>query len=79
MRPWELGGASRLMVGAIAPLLWAGVAIAQPAPSSSELRLVYPPEGHQTSSDRIFFLGTAPPSGSVTINGQGVNRSAFGH
>lgn len=79
MRPWELGGASRLMVGAIAPLLWAGVAIAQPAPSSSELRLVYPPEGHQTASDRIFFLGTAPPTGEVTINGQGVNRSAFGH
>ncbi|XGV86847.1 MAG: N-acetylmuramoyl-L-alanine amidase [Limnothrix sp. BL-A-16] len=79
MRPWELGGASRLMVGAIAPLLWAGVAIAQPAPSSPELRLVYPPDGHQTTSDRIFFLGTAPPTGSVTINGQGVNRSAFGH
>jgi N-acetylmuramoyl-L-alanine amidase len=81
MHPWELGGAwsPRLITGAIASLLWTGAAIAQPAPSSQELRLVYPPNGHQTNSDRIFFLGTAPPTGEVTINGQAVKRSAFGH
>ncbi len=42
-------------------------------------KLVYPPTNHQTNTDRIFLLGTAPPSGQVLINGQLINRSKSGH
>ncbi|PLZ33298.1 hypothetical protein CBP27_17260, partial [Fischerella thermalis WC542] len=43
------------------------------------LRVVYPPPNHQTSADRIFFLGTAPASGQVLINGKAIRRSQSGH
>ncbi|TFI56184.1 N-acetylmuramoyl-L-alanine amidase [Mastigocladus laminosus UU774] len=43
------------------------------------LRVVYPPPKHQTSADRIFFLGTAPTSGQVLINGKTIRRSQSGH
>lgn len=43
------------------------------------LRVVYPPLNHQTSADRIFFLGTAPASGQVLINGKAIRRSQSGH
>ncbi|MDM9380824.1 N-acetylmuramoyl-L-alanine amidase [Chlorogloeopsis sp. ULAP01] len=43
------------------------------------LQVVYPPANYQTSSDKIFFIGTAPPTGQVLINGKPVNRSQSGH
>jgi len=43
------------------------------------LRVVYPPPNHQTSANRIFFLGTAPASGQVLINGKAIRRSQSGH
>lgn len=43
------------------------------------LRVVYPPPNHETSADRIFFLGTAPASGQVLINGKAIRRSQSGH
>ncbi|MEA5595377.1 N-acetylmuramoyl-L-alanine amidase [Rivularia sp. UHCC 0363] len=43
------------------------------------LRVVYPPTNHKTTSDRIFFIGTAPPTGQVLINGKPINRSQSGH
>ncbi|MFQ4141149.1 N-acetylmuramoyl-L-alanine amidase [Chlorogloeopsis sp. ULAP02] len=43
------------------------------------LQVVYPPANYQTSSDKIFFIGTAPPTGQVLINGKQVNRSKSGH
>ncbi|MBW4430763.1 MAG: N-acetylmuramoyl-L-alanine amidase [Pelatocladus maniniholoensis HA4357-MV3] len=42
-------------------------------------QVVYPPPKHQTSADRIFFLGTAPTSGQVFINGKAIKRSQSGH
>lgn len=47
--------------------------------STQSLQVVYPRTNHQTSSDRIFFIGTAPPSGQVLINGQLITRSKAGH
>ncbi|MBD2165017.1 N-acetylmuramoyl-L-alanine amidase [Calothrix membranacea FACHB-236] len=44
-----------------------------------KLKLVYPPINHQTKTDRIFFLGTAPATGEVLINGLPINRSKSGH
>ncbi|MEA5536532.1 N-acetylmuramoyl-L-alanine amidase [Crocosphaera sp. XPORK-15E] len=41
--------------------------------------LVYPPNNHQTTSDKIFLIGTASPAGDVTINGQRIQQSTQGH
>jgi N-acetylmuramoyl-L-alanine amidase len=46
----------------------------------SSLKVVYPPPNHETVSDRIFFIGTAPKAGQVTINGKPIgDRSPAGH
>ncbi|QOV22966.1 N-acetylmuramoyl-L-alanine amidase [Anabaenopsis elenkinii] len=50
------------------------VALARPS-----VLVVYPPNNHQTKSDKIFFIGTAPPDGKVLINGKAINRSQAGH
>lgn len=52
------------------------VALAQPNPA---LKVVYPPTNHQTSAEKIFFIGTAPPNGQVLINGTPITRSRSGH
>jgi len=43
------------------------------------LHLSYPPENHQTTAEKIFFIGTAPPEGEVLINGEPIKRSNAGH
>ena len=53
-------------------------------PSSSaaqeqSLKVVYPRTNHKTSSDKIFFIGTAPSTGQVFINGRSITRSKAGH
>ncbi|AFZ02576.1 N-acetylmuramoyl-L-alanine amidase [Calothrix sp. PCC 6303] len=45
----------------------------------TSLKVVYPPQNHQTSADRIFFIGTAPSTGQVLINGKLITRSKNGH
>ncbi|HYW17862.1 MAG TPA: N-acetylmuramoyl-L-alanine amidase [Nodularia sp. (in: cyanobacteria)] len=45
----------------------------------SSLLVVYPPNNHQTSAEKIFLIGTAPPDGQVLINGKPINRSQAGH
>jgi N-acetylmuramoyl-L-alanine amidase len=55
-------------------LLTSSVALAQPS-----LVVVFPPTNHQTSTEKIFFIGTAPPAGQVLINGKPVKRSQAGH
>jgi N-acetylmuramoyl-L-alanine amidase len=52
------------------------LALAQPQPS---LLVVYPPANHKTSTEKIFFIGTAPADGQVLINGRQINRSQSGH
>ena len=47
---------------------------------ASSLFLAYPPREHQTTSDRIFLIGTADPDNPVLMNGNPiVNRSESGH
>ena len=48
---------------------------AQPKP----LFLAYPPNKHQTTADSIFFIGSAPPTGKVLINGKPIQRSRAGY
>lgn len=43
------------------------------------LLVVYPPSNYQTTAEKIFFVGTAPSSGNVFINGQVIIRSQSGH
>jgi len=55
-------------------LLTSSVTVAQ-----NSLLVVFPPKNHQTSTEKIFFIGTAPPQGEVVINGRKVKRSQSGH
>jgi N-acetylmuramoyl-L-alanine amidase len=51
-----------------------------PAMAQSALKVVYPPPTHETTSDRIFLIGTAPADTEVTVNGQVIReRSPAGH
>ncbi len=45
----------------------------------TQLHLTYPPLQHTTTSDRLFFIGTAPKDGQVSINGKVISRSTAGH
>ncbi|MGL5794569.1 MAG: N-acetylmuramoyl-L-alanine amidase, partial [Waterburya sp.] len=48
--------------------------------AESSLSVVYPPKKHQTTAEKIFFIGTASPQDPVLINGKPIkNRSSSGH
>jgi N-acetylmuramoyl-L-alanine amidase len=49
------------------------------AQTKSSLYIAYPPPEHQTTAEKIFFIGTASPNGEVTINGESVELSRAGH
>lgn len=52
------------------------IAIAKKPPS---LLIVYPPNNHQTTSDKIFLIGSAAPDGEVLVNGRAIERSRAGY
>ncbi|WP_088242603.1 N-acetylmuramoyl-L-alanine amidase [Calothrix rhizosoleniae] len=47
--------------------------------NEKSLVVVYPRNNHKTTAEKIFFLGTAPPQGKVSINGKVIVRSQSGH
>ncbi len=47
--------------------------------AESSLIVVFPQTNHQTTAEKIFFLGTAPPDGQVLINDKPIARSNAGH
>ncbi|MEA5577254.1 N-acetylmuramoyl-L-alanine amidase [Anabaena sp. UHCC 0451] len=55
-------------------LFTSSVALAQ-----TSLLVVFPPTNYQTSTEKIFFIGTASPDGQVLINGRPITRSQAGH
>ncbi|MBN3869827.1 N-acetylmuramoyl-L-alanine amidase [Nostoc sp. JL33] len=55
-------------------ILTSSVTLAEPS-----LIVVFPKTNYQTSAQKIFFLGTAPPDGQVLINSKPINRSKAGH
>ena len=55
------------------------VAIASVAVAVQPLFVAYPPANHTTTADRIFLIGTAPPPGQVSVNGNQISRTAAGH
>lgn len=50
-----------------------------PASAERSLSVVYPPANYQTTSNRIFLIGTASPTGEVLVNGKLIKRSPAGH
>jgi N-acetylmuramoyl-L-alanine amidase len=56
-----------------------GCLIAAPSIAAEALYVSYPPVNHQTGSDRIFLIGSAPSDGQVSINKNPVARSPKGH
>ncbi|MEM6839775.1 MAG: N-acetylmuramoyl-L-alanine amidase [Cyanobacteria bacterium P01_C01_bin.120] len=66
---WSIG------LGAVGSMAMMSSAIAD-----SELFLAYPPAAHQTTSDRIFLIGTGDPNEPVLVNGSPIaDRSESGH
>ncbi len=53
--------------------------MASTARAEQPLSVVYPPPDHKTTAERVFFIGTAPASGEVLVNGQAIARSPAGH
>lgn len=43
------------------------------------LHLTYPPTQHQTTSSKIFLIGSAPTDGEVLVNDRPIKRSIYGH
>lgn len=75
MTPFSLSSPSSLLtLGAVCMTL-----VAHPALAEQPLFLAYPPANHETTSDRIFLIGTAPLQGDVLVNGRAIARSAAGH
>ena len=64
----------------MADILLVGGMMATPfAAQANSLFIAYPPPEHQTTSEKIFFIGSADPEDEVTINGKSVERSSAGH
>lgn len=67
---------------ALTEIMLIGNMLAVPLSAKAEdpLTVVYPPLEHQTTAEKIFFVGTASPQDPVLINGEPVkNRSKSGH
>ena len=50
-----------------------------PTNAAQPLYVSYPPANHETVADHIFLIGTAPPGGTVLVNGQAIARNTAGH
>jgi N-acetylmuramoyl-L-alanine amidase len=53
--------------------------MAYPVRAEQPLYISFPPDNYKTTSDRIFFIGTAPQQGEVLVNGKAIARSGAGH
>jgi N-acetylmuramoyl-L-alanine amidase len=56
-----------------------GIVMTSPAWAQTPLFVAYPSNNHQTTSDRIFIIGSAPPTGEVIVNGTPIPRSKMGN
>lgn len=56
-----------------------GALLASPGWAQKTLHLAYPPANHQTTAHQIFLIGTAPPQGTVLVNGNPIPRTPVGH
>lgn len=72
---WNVAIGVQALAGALGLMLIAP-SIAQ---AQQGLFVAYPPQNHETTSDRIFLIGSAPAEGEVTVNGEAIDRSSAGH
>ncbi|MFB8788625.1 MAG: N-acetylmuramoyl-L-alanine amidase [Potamolinea sp.] len=56
-----------------------GTVMTSPAWAEQPLFVAYPSTNHQTTSERIFLIGSAPPKGEVLVNGTPIPRSTTGN
>ncbi|MBC8122168.1 MAG: N-acetylmuramoyl-L-alanine amidase [Gemmatimonadaceae bacterium] len=63
----------------LAMLLWAWLGSPLLAAPTGPVRLVYPPPGHSTSSQSIFFVGSVHPGSQLVVNGSAVALSKQGY
>ncbi|MGF1540268.1 MAG: N-acetylmuramoyl-L-alanine amidase [Pleurocapsa sp.] len=67
------------LVALTAIFILGSIAVSAQTEFPTSLFLAYPPPQHETTAEKIFFIGTAPPTGKVTVNGKSVDRSHDGH
>lgn len=60
-------------------LAFSSIGFVLPVRSQQSLFIAYPPTDYQTTSDRIFLIGTASASGQVLVNSKPISRSKAGH
>ncbi len=61
-------------------VLFSFIVTSSPALAQDQsLKVIFPQTNYKTTSEKIFFLGTAPTSGEVLINGKPISRSKAGH
>lgn len=63
----------------LSTLVFLATVMASPAWADQSLLVVYPPADYQTTSARIFLIGTASPTSEVLVNGKPIERSQAGH
>ncbi|MFN5514623.1 MAG: N-acetylmuramoyl-L-alanine amidase [Cyanobacteriota bacterium] len=61
------------------PLALGAMTVTTAPAQAGELFLAYPPVNHQTTAERIFFIGSAPAETPVTLNGNPIQRSRTGN
>ncbi|PSN17701.1 N-acetylmuramoyl-L-alanine amidase [filamentous cyanobacterium CCP5] len=66
------------LIGLVAVTLTATAVL--PGQAETPLRVVYPPDDHQTTAEQIFLIGTGDATQPVLVNGEPIEfRSATGH
>jgi N-acetylmuramoyl-L-alanine amidase len=61
------------------PVLAERSPVIPPPPPPTELFIAHPPPNYETKAERVFFLGSAPATGDVTINDRRIDRTAAGN
>jgi N-acetylmuramoyl-L-alanine amidase len=59
--------------------LFSLLAISPVQATETPLKITFPPNNYETTSDRIFIMGSAPSSGEVLINGKAIARTNAGY
>ncbi|MDX2232651.1 MAG: N-acetylmuramoyl-L-alanine amidase [Leptolyngbyaceae cyanobacterium bins.349] len=78
--PSTLRQPHRLASWLILPLFCSMLLVSSTAVTAQpRLFVAYPLNNHETTSSKIFLIGTAPKGGAVTVNGQVISRNTAGH
>ena len=77
---WKMGYLAGWTGWGLALGITGAMSMTLPSAAQSGLTVVYPPDQHETTADRIFLIGTATAEHPVQVNGEIINhRSDDGH